>query len=366
MKSFETRISIADSPVRATRRAAARRLRLVVLVGLFGLALCACSSRQSRDGEVWALVNGKPVFRADVERQFRRQTAGLPAPLSDVEAISQRLRLLGELIQQEILLQKAAQRGVLASDAEVEAALRELHASYTAPEFQRQLEMQGLTLSELREEFRRELSIRNLLEKELAAHIEVTTEEVAAYFDSHRDQFRHPETLYHVAHILVTPRADSQVRNLQSSDAAGENQARQKIEQIFKRLRAGEEFAELARNFSEDPGTALGGGDLGFFPESALEQSDPALRTVVKQLEVGGVSAVVRSRDGYQVVKLLDRQPAGQRDLSEPEVERSIREHLRKQKQSLLEAAYIEAVRNQARVVNHLARQILESGRALP
>lgn len=340
---------------------------LLAGVALAGLLLLGCrGAQQPAAGEVWALVNGKPILRADVERQFRRELGGLPTPPSDEEALAHKLRLLGELIQQEILLQKAAQRGTLASDSEAEAALAELHVPYTDAEFERQLETQGLTLPELREQLRRELSIRKLLEQELGSRAAVSEAEVTAYYEAHREQFRHAETLYHVAHVLVTPRADPEVRNLKSDDARGEAQARQKAETLLRRLRAGEDFAELARSYSEDVNTALAGGDLGFFPESALEKSDPVLRTVVRGLEAGAVSAVVRSRDGYHIVKLLDRQSPGQRDLAEPEVEQSIREHLRKQKQALLEAAFLEAARNQARVVNHLARQILESSRALP
>ncbi|MFQ5927005.1 MAG: peptidylprolyl isomerase [Terriglobia bacterium] len=343
------------------------RTNVAKAAALAGLLLLGCRSvPETPEGEVWAVVNGKPIVRADVERQFRRELAGLPTPPTEEEALSHKLRLLGELIQQEILLQKAAQRGTLASDSEVEARLEQLHASYTDPEFQQQLEILGLTRAELRDELRRELSIRKLLEQELAARVEVSDTEVTAYYEAHREEFRHPEALYHVAHILVTPRAESEVRNLASDDARSEAQARRKIEQLLTRLRAGEDFAELARNFSEDPNTALAGGDLGFFLESALEQSDPALRRVVRGLAVGSTSGVVRNRTGYHLVKLLERQPAGQRELSEPEVQESVRSYLRAKKRALLEAAYLEAARNQARVVNYLARQILESGRALP
>jgi len=321
---------------------------------------------QAPQGEIWASVNGKPIYRSDVERQFRRQMAPLPGPLSEEEALSHKLRLLNDLIQEEILLQKAAQRGTLASDNEIEAALAELRAPYTNEEFQHQLETQGITLAELKEELRRELSIRNLLARELFAQVEVSDAEISSYFAAHRDEFRHTEALYHVAHIVVTPARNPEVRNLKNDDAVGEAQARHKIEQLLRLVRAGEDFAEVARNFSEDPNTALAGGDLGFFPESALEQTDPALRQAVRQLEVGAISGVVRSRDAYHLVKLVERHPAGQRELEEPDVRESIRSHLHKQKQQLLEAAYIEAARNQARVINYLARQILESGRALP
>jgi len=338
-----------------------------VAVCALALLLLGCrNDKQAPRGEVWASVNGKPIYRSDVEREFRRQLAPLPAPSSEEEALSHKLRLLNDLIQQEILLHKAAQRGTLAGDSEVEAALAQLRAPYTDEEFQHQLDTQGITLAELKEELRRELSIRNLLQRELLAQIEVSDAEISSYFAAHRDDFRHPEPLYHVAHILVTPARSPDVRNLKNDDAVGEGQALRKCEQLLRLVRAGEDFGEVARNFSEDPNTALAGGDLGFFPESALEETDPALRQVVRQLEVGGVAGVVRSRDGYHLVKLLARHPAGQRELDEPDVRESIRVHLHNQKQQLLEAAYIEATREEARVVNYLARQILEAGRARP
>lgn len=337
--------------------------------GAFILTLLLLGCRgpsEAPRGEVWASVNGKLIYRADVEKHFRRQVAPLPTPFSEEEALSHKLRLLNDLIQQEILLQKAAQRGTLAGDSEIETALAELRAAYTNEEFQHQLDIYGITLTELKEELRRQLSIRNLLERELAVQIQVSDAEISSYFAAHRDEFRHPEALYHVAHILVTPARSLEVRNLKNDDAVGEAQARRKIEQLLRLVHGGEDFAEVARNFSEDPNTALAGGDLGFFPESALEETNPALRRVVRQLGVGGTSGVIRSRDGYHLVKLLERHPAGQRELDEPDVRESIHAHLRKQKQQLLEAAYIEAVRNQAQVVNYLARQILESSRALP
>jgi len=81
---------------------------------------------------------------------------------------------------------------------------------------------------------------------------------------------------------------------------------------------------------------------------------------------VGQVTGPVRTPAGYHLLKLLEREEPGQRELSDPSVQQTIREQLVAHKRQLLEAAYIERARNQAGVANYLARQILESYRVTP
>jgi peptidyl-prolyl cis-trans isomerase SurA len=196
--------------------------------------------------------------------------------------------------------------------------------------------------------------------------VQVSDSEVERYYEQYKNHFRTIETQYHAAHILVTPRREPEVRNLRNDDAASETAARDKVQRLRQRLRAGEDFAALARAYSEDPSTALAGGDLGFFPESALQSSHPALRSALQRLEEGQVAGPIRTQDGFELVKLLERQSPGQRDLTDPGVQQTIRQRLRSQKRQLLEFAYAEGLRNRARITNFLARQILEANRLAP
>lgn len=344
---------------------ASRTLILLLTVAAI-LSLGGCRSGPSGADEVWAEVNGQPLYRSQVEKYYQQQVGLQPEALTPEEAQARRLNILNELIQNEILWQKAAQANLLASDGEVEARLQELRAPYSDEEFQRQLGAQSMTLEDLKADLRREIAIRKLLDRSLGGALEVTDEEVADYYQQNHNRFRFVETQYRVAHILVTPRPEPQVRNLKNDDATTEAEASRKLQALLERLRAGDDFAELARSYSEDPATALAGGDLGFFPESNLANTHPALRSVVQRLEVGRFAGPVRTTAGYHLVKLLEREPAGQRELSDPKVQESIREQLLRHKRQLLEAAYLERARNQARVVNHLARQILESHRVSP
>ncbi len=332
-------------------------------------ALCllgGCRAQPRSGEEVWAEVNGQPIYRAQVEKITAQRTRNVPEPFSPAEAQAFKLRVLGELIENEILWQKASQAGLQAADNEVETRFQELRSSFSNEEFGRQLNEQQMTPEELKAMLRREIAIQKLLDQYLGRRVEVSGSEVAQFYQQHRSEFRFLETHYRVAYILVGPGQDPDVRNLRNDDAVGDAAARRKVELIVERLRAGDDFGELARSFSEDPTTALQGGEMGFFPESALASTPAPLRVAVQAMEAGQVAGPIRTEKGYYIVKLLERQPAGQRELSDPQVQQAVQERLRRQKRQLLEAAFAERARNQAHVVNHLARQILEANRVAP
>lgn len=339
---------------------------LLLLSLLLTTAACQSTSRLSSNDEIWAEVNGQPLYRSQVERHYERETSALPEPPTPAEEQAHKLNILSALIEEEILWQAAVQSGIQATDADVEQRLQRMRADLSVNEFDRQLHAEGTTPDELKAQLRREIAVQKLFERALDQGLQVTDAEVEQYYQQYQVHFRTIETQFHVAHILVTPRRDREIRNLRNDDAANEEQARRKVQQINERLRAREDFAELARAYSEDPATALAGGDLGFFPESALQNSHPALRSAVERLEEGQVAGPIRTQDGYELIKLLERVPPGQRELSEPTVQETIRRTLRGQKRQLLGLAYAERLRNRARVANYLAREILESNRVMP
>ena len=131
---------------------------------------------------------------------------------------------------------------------------------------------------------------------------------------------------------------------------------------IAERLKRGEDFARSAQNYSEDPNTAANGGDMGFVPESALEKANPELRKMVMSLQPGGVSPVIRTQEGYRILKVISKEPAGQRELNDPRVQQSIRETLLNRKDQLLKPAYYEVARNNSKVVNYLAEGVVGAG----
>jgi peptidyl-prolyl cis-trans isomerase SurA len=326
----------------------------------------ACARRAEPNRQVWAEVDGKPIFRDEVERYYRsRLTSASPETSKDEQALSLKLNILNELINNQILLAHASRAGVDISEAEVDKRLADLRTPYSDDEFQKKLKEQGLKLNDLRQQVRDSVLVEKLINKEIASRISVSDSEVAEYYERNKASFSLPETQYHLAQILVTPAPDPQLRNLASDDAKTPAEAERKIKALSTRLRRGEDFEKLAQEYSEDPNTVSGGGDMGFMAASALASQSKILMAL-QSLKVGQVSGIIRDSEGYHIVKILGREDAGQRPLSDPRVQNSIRQTLTNEKEQLLKTAYIEGLRDKARVSNYLAAQIVKAAGRLP
>lgn len=327
----------------------------------FLLLALAAACRRSPPANVAATVNDRPITYGELEKYYRSQFPEGAEQPSEEQVWYQKLELLRILIDNEIMLQRAEKLGLLAVDADVDAKINELRAGATQEEFQKQLQARNMTLDDLRAQLRRDLSIQKLFNKEITAHIAITDKEVAEFYEANKASFNLPEPQYHIAQILVTPYPDTNVRNLKNDKAQNDLEARKKIEMLAARLRAGEDFAMLAQNYSEDANTAANGGDFGFIPGSALEKADVELRKILLSLKPGEVSPIIRTQEGYRILRLISREPAGQRELNDPRVQQTIRETLLNRKDQLLKAAFYEVARNEARVVNYLARRVTET-----
>ena len=110
-----------------------------------------------------------------------------------------------------------------------------------------------------------------------------------------------------------------------------------------------------AQNYSEDPNSAQAGGDLGYIAESALDKANTDLRRVIGSLRPGETTGVLHTAEGYRILKVITREPAGQRELADPKVQQTIRETLLNRKEQILKAAYYETARNDSKVINYFA-----------
>ena len=342
--------------------------RLVAAMSLLAVfALGGCKRDAPPAPDVWAVVNGQPIHRAEAEKYYRTRVnaQGQPPPSQD-EALSLTLNILDELINNELLIQRARQSGLGATDGEVEDKFTEFKSPYTEDDFQRQLKDRDVTVDDLKQDIRRQISVDKLLNREVVAKIAITDQDVTNFYEQNRSQFNVAEAQYRVAQIVVTPRKDAQVRNRKNDDATTDIEARRKCAALAQQLHNGADFAQVAMDYSEDPASAPSGGDLGFIPESSLNRSDPLLKKVVMALKPGEVSDVIQLRDSYSILKLIGKEAPGQRELSDPQVQQTIRDTLRSRKEQLLRAAYLASVRDQAKVTNYLAQQVMESAGKLP
>jgi peptidyl-prolyl cis-trans isomerase SurA len=349
-------------------RASARLARRVFPAALAAAWLLggACKQEARPAPDVWAVVNGKEIKRDEVDKYYRTRVNPEGQEPSQEEALSLKLNVLDELINNEILLERAKKLNLEASDGEVEDKFTEVKSPYTEEEFQRQLKERGVTVDDLKHDLRRQLSIQKLMNREVVAKISITDQDVGDFYNQNRAQFNVAEPQYRIAQIVVTPRKDSQVRNRKNDDATTDAEARRKTQMLMDRLNTGADFTQLAMDYSEDATTAGTGGDLGYVPESSLNQSDPALKKAVMGLKAAQVSGIITLRDSYRILKLIARESPGQRDLSDAQVGQTIRDTLRNRKEQLLRAAYLAIARDESRVSNYLAQQVIEAAGKLP
>jgi peptidyl-prolyl cis-trans isomerase SurA len=356
-----------EGDVRLKLDSIVRRSPLAVLAASMLFFLTACQSRQ-QGVDVMATVDGRKIFRADVEKYYQNQTSGSDQQPVGEQATSLRLSILRELIDDEILTRRAEKLGLLATDEEVDRKLNEIRSPYTQEQFDEKMKEKKITLDDFKRDLRRSLTVEKVLNKEVTSKINISDQDVSDYYNAHKGEFNLIEPQFHLAHILVTPLPNPQVHNLKNDKAQNEADARKKIQMLANRLDSGDDFATLAMNYSEDSETSGNGGDLGFNPESSLQRTDPGTREMALKLKPGQYSPIVTIQDpaskrimGYRIVKLIAKEPAGQREFNDPRVQQAIRSQLRDRREQLLKAAYYEVLRDSAKVNNYYAEDVLKN-----
>lgn len=339
---------------------------LLLAVGLLPIAGC----KHSHNADIVATVNGHAIMRTELDKAYATQLGDAQhqqqQPSQD-QADSLRLNVLHELISEEIVQQRAAKMNLTATNEEVDAKFAEMKAPYTEDQFEQRLKANHTTQDDVKHDLRRTLTINKLLNKEINSKITVTDADVTNYFNQHKSDFNLIETNYHLAQIQVTDIPSAQPVNLQGSKATNDTDAKKKIQALKNRLDSGEDFGEIAANFSEHPETASNGGDMGFHSESEL-RTNPVIFGEIGKLKAGQITDIIPIVDpqskktlGYAIYKLISREPAGQRDVNDPRVQQAIRQQLRDGRSQLLKNAYLEMLHDQAKVENFFAEQIFKN-----
>lgn len=341
------------------------RRAMGLAAGILFIVSLGCKSPVG--GDVMATVDGRKIFRSDVDKYYENQVASAQQPPIGEQATVLRLNILRQLIDDEMVMRRAEKLGLLATDEEVDRKLNEIKSPYTQEQFDQRLKERKITLDDFKRDIRRSITVEKVMNKEVSSKINVTDQDVNAYFSAHKAEFNLIEPQYHLAQIFVTPLPNPQVHN-QNNKAQNEADARKKIQMISNRLDSGDDFATLAMNYSEDPETSGNGGDLGTVPESSLRTTDPSTRDAVMKLKPGQYTPIIsvinpanKQPVGFRIVKLVSKEPAGQRDLSDPRVQQAIRSQLHDRREQLLKAAYYEVLRDSAKVENYYAKQVLDS-----
>jgi len=271
-----------------------------------------------------ALVNDKPITKAEYDRalegylrQFQRMSGNMHGGVAQAND-QMKADVIQQLVDRELLYQESIKEPLAEAETLVNQQYDEYRARFPSQEeFDKALGDQGMDDAMLRDLIGRQVQVRHYVETEVVPGIVIGDETVRKFYDDNIDKFAVPEQVK-ASHILIRVEA--------GADAATRAAAKDKAADIRNRCVAGEDFAALAKEFSEDPGSAEGGGDLGFF---AKEQMVPPFAEAAFALDSGEISEVVETRFGYHVIKVTERKAAAKREFSE--VEESIGNYLRTQ-----------------------------------
>ena len=331
-----------------------------------GLVLNGCSSgaSEAKDSMVAASVNGRNIMLSEVERAVNQQTNGNPSTLNQLQMAQARLQVLSNLIQREVLFQRAEREKLLPTEAQIDGfiATQKQNSGMTAEDFEKSLKAQNISAETLREEARKTLAISALQDK-YSGKIDISDREVEEYYANNRQQFVKARGVA-LAMIMVDP-ADNSADGI-SDDAKNETDAKLKIDNIYQQLQGKADFATVARAKSEDITSLRSGGDIGFATEEALRENNfppELIASLFGSMQVGDYTQPTRFGTGkWYIFKLAEKRLANENlTLESAGVRQQITQGLTNQRKAILNAALLETAMNDARIVNHLAGNMLNN-----
>lgn len=343
-----------------------KEILIITLATLAALVFVGCNQAggggtDASNTAVAATVNGKNIMLSEVDKLISDQVQGKQAEMSPLELAQARLQVLNTLVQKEVLFQRAEKEKLLPKEEDVTQFLNNMkqQANMTEEQFQKRLKEQGQTMESLREEARKTLAIQKLQENAYGK-ITISDKEVEDYYNNNRQVFVNARGV-ELADIVVDP-ADNGAQD----DAKGEAEAKQKIDLIYQQLKSGADFADVARARSEDPSNVRG-GDVGFATEDDLKQNgfpqDLITQFFGADMQAGSYTAPVRFGTGKWYIFKLKRKQLQTENLTleSPGVRQQITDALLNQRKQILNAALLEVAMNDAKVVNNLANNMLNS-----
>jgi len=316
----------------------------LVLVGILG-ATPGCAKKERTEpitgdpSQTVAEVGGEKITLAEVNQAVKMLRSG---QINDVDPNAPELELqkraVDDLLSQRVVFVEAKKTGHVPTEQEVQDAIAQFVQSRFPSDSVFTVELQRLGLS--REEFAREYQRNDAVNRHLRAVVEdtiqVTPEQARSYYDSHPNEFVRPETV-HARHILI--RADQAAAPDQAASAET------RVRQLHRQAVGGTDFALLAAQHSEDPGSAQNGGDLSFF---ARGQMVPPFDSVAFALAPGQISEPVRTQFGWHIIKVEERSPAG--TYAFEEIAPRLQMMLQRQRAGEQVQAYIEGLKKNAKI----------------
>lgn len=287
--------------------------------------------------DVVARVNGEAISRGNLEMAVGEleARAGQTVPADQRDRIVR--GVLDQLVAYRLLLQESTARKIAVPDTDVDARIAEIRSQFPSEQlFAQTLEQRKMTLDGLRADVREGMQIDRMLSAEVAAKAAVTPEQVDDFYAKNPSEFQQGERV-RASHILIgVP---------DNADAAAKEKARARAADVLKEVKAGKDFAGLAKEHSQDPGSAPNGGDLGAFERG---QMVGPFEQVAFALPAGQTSELVETPFGFHIIKVIDKQAA--RTIPLTEVRAQLEEYLQGQNRERQTQAFIDSLKAKGKV----------------
>jgi peptidyl-prolyl cis-trans isomerase C len=297
-------------------------------------------------------VNGQVVTEklvadrlAVAMKQYGSRLANLPPQFAEQMQKQMKGQILDRLVLERLLDEQVKAGHLEATEqdamAEIEKTVARQQPPMTVADFQARVEAQGGNFQDVKDEFRRGIGYRKVLEGQWAGKADVTDEQAKQYYDANPKQFEQPEQI-RASHILILTRPTDPNSDPNKVKAA----AKEKTQKLLSQIKAGGDFAALAKDNSQDPGSAAQGGDLGFFPREAMVKE---FEDAAWALQKDQVSDLVETQYGYHIIKMTDHKDASKTTFDEAKA--GIVDDLSGEKKNAITKDYLQSLKDKAKIV---------------
>jgi peptidyl-prolyl cis-trans isomerase C len=287
--------------------------------------------------DVLAKVNGASIGKADFERALRdlEDRTGEPVPAGQRDRVYR--GVLDQIIAYRLLAQESRTRKLVVTEAELDSRVENIRKQFPSKEaFTQTLEQRNITLDTLRADAKEGMHIDKMLEAELASRIAVSAAQVTDFYEKNTTQFQQSERV-RASHILI--------RFPENADPAAKEQARTRAAEVLAEVKTGKDFAGLAKQHSQDTGSAENGGDLGLFERG---QMVGPFDEVAFSLQATQISDLVETTFGYHIIKVAERQ--AERTVPLDEVRPQIEQFLEDQNRQNQTQAFVEVLKAKGKI----------------
>ena len=286
---------------------------------------------------VLARVNGEAIEKWEFDNAVKsvEQRAGGPVPAERRDEI---LRgVLDQLVTLHLLAQESKGRHIEVSDADIDGQIARIKQNYPNEEaFTKDVAAQGMTIAMLKSQTRQRMLAQKLVESpDVTGGIQVPDPDVDAFYKQNPDRFKQPESV-HASHILIGLPQNATVQQ--------KTQARAAAQDTLTKIKAGGDFAVLARERSNDS-SGQNGGDLGFIPRG---QTVAPFEEAAFKLKPGAVSGIVETQFGFHIIKVHERRAA--RTVPFAEVSGQIKQFLEQQQKEQKLQQFVEGAKSKAKI----------------